>query len=240
MTYPDILLKQASSNAPYVRVLKEKLNEQGFGPLDVNNPNFGESTEAAVIAFQRAKLLNPDGEVGPLTWHRLFTDRIAVIAQSTTLNGRSLEILLTQLYVREKTGHNDGKEVEAYLNSVGLNAGYAWCVACQYWAVANGAAELSVYNPLPRTGGVHDMWHRLPPTLKVTDPQKGDLMFLDFGHGTGHLTRIKKREGINLATIEGNTFADPTSAIQDRDGQGMFERLRKTTMKQIIGYARIP
>jgi N-acetylmuramoyl-L-alanine amidase len=34
---------------------------------------FGPITEAAVIAFQRSRNLNPDGVVGPLTWGALFS-----------------------------------------------------------------------------------------------------------------------------------------------------------------------
>ena len=35
--------------------------------------DFGPMTEKAIRAFQTLKSLEPDGEIGPLTWARLLT-----------------------------------------------------------------------------------------------------------------------------------------------------------------------
>ena len=55
----------------------------------------------------------------------------------------------SQLYVREKTGNNDGKEVERYLRNVGLGKGYAWCAAFVAWCHdQNGIPNAqSAYSP---------------------------------------------------------------------------------------------
>jgi peptidoglycan hydrolase-like protein with peptidoglycan-binding domain len=240
MSYPDVLLKKGTDLTQYVKQLKERLNALGFGPLNQENGNFGDTTLNAVIAFQRSRLLNPDGEVGPLTWHRLFTDRIAVIPIAKTLSGIALEICLSQLYVREKTGKNDGPEVELYLASVGLGKGNPYCLAFQYWAEDTAAHKLTVSNPMYKTGHVLTLWNQTRKEYKFQNPEKGDLGIMDFGGGKGHIFRVKKVIGNKVNTVEGNTSGDPTSASEDRDGQGVFERLRLAHSKLIKGYIRYP
>jgi putative chitinase len=59
------LLKRGSSG-PDVLTLQSTLKQLGFDPNGVDG-NFGPGTEAAVIAFQKAKGLTPDGVCGPNT-----------------------------------------------------------------------------------------------------------------------------------------------------------------------------
>lgn len=54
------------SSGPNVRNLQNRLKELGFDPNGVDG-NFGPGTRAAVIAFQNANKLEPDGKVGPGT-----------------------------------------------------------------------------------------------------------------------------------------------------------------------------
>jgi hypothetical protein len=54
----------------------------------------------------------------------------------------SLKWSYTQLYVRELTGNNDGKEVEAYLRLTGNRKGDSWCGAFQ--AAVQRACGLSM------------------------------------------------------------------------------------------------
>lgn len=238
LKYPDLIIKKGTTQASYVKAMKAQLTKLGFGPLDENNGTFWDATEDAVIAFQKSRLLNPDGEVGSLTWHRLFTDRIAVVEQATSLSGVALEIALSQLFVREKSGHNDGVEVESYLHAVGLGKGNPWCLAFQYWCFDHAAKKLGIGNPLFMTGGVLNLWNHTPAGNKVTEPQKGDLGVMDFGKGKGHIFLVKKTEVKKVATVEGNTSGDPTSSIDDRDGQGVFERLRPAHSPLMKGYIR--
>lgn len=44
----------------------------------VQNGNFGEETQQAVVAFQRAAGLDPDGIVGPLTWQALYNTYLGI------------------------------------------------------------------------------------------------------------------------------------------------------------------
>jgi hypothetical protein len=64
-----VTLKIGSSGAS-VRNLQEKLQSAGFSPGGVDG-DFGARTDRAVRAFQRAKGLEVDGKVGPLTLRAL-------------------------------------------------------------------------------------------------------------------------------------------------------------------------
>jgi len=59
------MLKRGSSGSEVVE-LQKRLKEKGFDPGDIDG-NFGDRTEAAVIAFQKSKNLLPDGIAGPET-----------------------------------------------------------------------------------------------------------------------------------------------------------------------------
>ena len=74
--YPGTPLRNGSRGAAVV-TLQENLNR-----IAARNPSiprivvdgiFGPGTQAAVVAFQRAYGLTPDGIVGPLTWNRLMS-----------------------------------------------------------------------------------------------------------------------------------------------------------------------
>jgi putative chitinase len=53
-----------------VELLQQRLRGSGFPPGRVDG-RFGHATEAALLAFQRAHYLLPDGVVGPVTWRVL-------------------------------------------------------------------------------------------------------------------------------------------------------------------------
>jgi hypothetical protein len=45
------------------------------------------------------------------------------------------KVYKSQVGVRERTGNNDGRDVEKYLKSVGLGKGFAWCAAFVHWCL---------------------------------------------------------------------------------------------------------
>lgn len=226
MLYPGEPLKLGVTSAE-VKFLKAKLNELGYEPqLDPSNGFFGEATENIVKIFQEKNQLRDDGIVGRLSWDRLHSPRVNVPVSSNILRIRALQIMNTQLFVREKTGKNDGAEVEAYLKSVGLGAGYPWCQASVYWSYDLAAKHLSVPNPVPRTGGVLECLRQAKAKgyTIIYDPEQymqGDQFIMDFGGGKGHTGLIEAKVFTNLYTIEGNTNDEGS-----RDGNGMFERSR--------------
>ena len=65
---------QRGSSGPEVRALQQRLNELGAAPPLAVDGAFGERTHAAVVAFQTARGLAPDGVVGPLTRAALGLD----------------------------------------------------------------------------------------------------------------------------------------------------------------------
>lgn len=236
MKYPNQVIKKGSTNAVAVQAIKVQLNRVMKVQLQTYSAEFGDTTESIVKDFQKSHNLLQDGAVGELTWERLFTPVNVTIA-STILRVRALEIMKTQLYVREATNHNDGIDVEKYLKSVGLGKGYAWCMAAVYWSFAEAAKALSVVNPVPKTAGVLDCYTKASKYRVITIPQAGDQFIMDFGKGTGHTGIVSQFKGSSVYTCEGNTAADPSYAGEDREGNGMYERNRSiTSIKAFLRY----
>lgn len=239
MEYLGEVLKVGSTDEIAVKALKLRLNQVMGSTLNATDGNFGESTKAVVKQFQERNHLLDDGIVGQLTWERLFTPNPTPNMMAETLSGRAIAFARTQLFVRELTGKNDGKEVEIYLKAVGLGKGYAWCMAFVYYCFSKAAAELKIANPVPKTAKVMDCYRRAKAAYLVKgDPQPGDQGIMDFGGDTGHtfiVTKFDKKTG-RVYTIEGNTSADPAYKNQDREGNGVFERNRP--VKSAIAYLR--
>jgi hypothetical protein len=118
--------------------------------------------------------------------------------------------LESQLHVRERTGRNDGPEIEAYLRTTGNAPGSEWCGACQ--ATGNRHCGL----PIPAGAGGSYNW------FKASDPRtfflrgtRGSADDIQPGHKVGFYRPALKRIGhIGCAvertkngfiTIEGNT-----------------------------------
>lgn len=233
------LIKKGSTNSEAVKAIKIQLNANLGSKLDVNNGNFGDSTELVVKQFQKKNQLVQDGIIGELTWERLFDSFVEPIIESDDLISRVVEIAETQLYVREKTGHNDGIEVELYLDSVGLGKGYAWCMSYVFYLFQRASKELKLVNPVPKTAGVLDCLAKAKRLgyLITNVPQVGDQFIMDFGKGQGHTGLVTEVRGTKVLTNEGNTSADPSYAGEDREGNGVFERLRPISgMKCFIRY----
>jgi peptidoglycan hydrolase-like protein with peptidoglycan-binding domain len=235
MKYQE-LIKLDSNNQEAVKAIKNQLNIRINAGLNVDNPSFGETTQKAVIAFQKANNLNPDGVIGELTWERLFNEVVPEYVSSATLRIRAEQILFKQLHVREKTNKNDGVDVEAYLKEVGLSKGYAWCMAFVYWGFQKAATQLGFVNLVPKTAGVLDCYSKAR-SYKVNEPAKGDQFIMDFGGGKGHTGIVTSVKNGRVYTIEGNTSADPTFAGEDREGNGVFERNRQiSSIKAFLRY----
>ncbi len=133
-----------------------------------------------------------------------------------------VESYTSQIGVREATGNNDGKAVEMYLKTVGLDKGYPWCAAFVKWNLVqcnisntiNGMA-LSCHN---KNNVVYEKNHF------IKDPEPGDVFTLFYpklgriGH-TGFFD-----EQINSSiykSVEGNT-----NEAGSREGDGVFIKYR--------------
>lgn len=238
MNYCGKIIEVGSTDQVAVKAIKVRLNALLGSTLDVTNGNFGESTKAVVKQFQKKNQLISDGRVGELTWERLFTEIVPLTVQSTLLRFRAMEIMDSQLFVRELTGKNDGADVEKYLKSVGLGKGYAWCMAFVFWGFEEASADLGVKNLVPKTAGVLDCYAKAKGKYGVKDPEEGDQFIMDFGKGAGHTGMVTEVKNNRIYTVEGNTSADPSYAGEDREGNGVFERSRPiSSIKGFLRYA---
>lgn len=143
-----------------------------------------------------------------------------------------LEVAHSQLGVEEiPRGSNSGPQVDAYLKSVGLGKGYAWCMSFVYWCTKEACLKAGATNLLKKTGGVLAQWNA-KPELRVSTPQPGDIFIMDHGKGTGHTGFVSKVfPNGNIETIEGNTNDDGS-----REGYEVCRRIR--TIKSCKGFLR--
>src|SRR5207237_4769575 len=170
LPFPGRIIKRDEPNEDIVRALQHRLNEVGCCPID-EDAGFGDHTEGAVSLFQArftdndGQPLKIDGEVGPLTWARLFgvqtTPRI--ITPPTDLAAAVLDLARAQIGVREHPlGSNRGPEVDEYVRVTGLSpkGEFPWCVCFVFFCFQQAAQKLGRDNPMIKTAGVLDLWNR--------------------------------------------------------------------------------
>lgn len=249
--FPGQTISRGSSNSAAVKAIQNALNARGCGPITVDG-RFGDETDAALRLFQmrfpdaQGRVLTVDGEAGAITWAALFgsEETVPKISKAAPLGRKALDTAITQIGVMEKpVGSNSGPEVEQYLKSVGLGPGFAWCAAFTYWCVNQVAAG---DNPLPKSGGVQDMWTRASgkglPTLKPPQARAepkliapGMLFFVAHDGGTGHTGFIEGMlPGGLLSTVEGNTNDGGT-----REGIGVFRLKRRPISSINLGFVSL-
>lgn len=138
---------------------------------------------------------------------------------------KSLQSIYTKFIgVREKTGNNDGKEVEMFLRSVGLGKGYAWCAAfVKYCMLEAGIKAAEKMNGMALScENKKNMVFQKGSHLKEAKP--GDVFTLYYarlgriGH-TGFYDRPVNSSVFE--TVEGNT-----NNQNSREGDGVYRRKR--------------
>lgn len=157
-----------------------------------------------------------------------------MITIETSLSIEALFVASTQIDVKED-GNNAGPEVARYLKSVGLNTGYAWCMAFVYWSVNVAAKRLNLQNPLIPTAGVLRQWNettcrKIPNRSSAIKP--GDIFIMEFGGGKGHTGFVEKISGSIVHTIEGNTNDEGS-----REGYEVARRQR--SLSEIKGFIQL-
>jgi len=103
-------LYSVGSHGPEVGDIQDRLAALGFSSNGDERTRFGEATRLAVIGFQRAKRLDPDGIVGPETWRALYE-------AGYRLGDRLLYLR------RPMLRGEDVAELQSRLNSLGFDAG---------------------------------------------------------------------------------------------------------------------
>ena len=130
---------------------------------------------------------------------------------------------LSQVGVREKTGHNDGVEVEMYLKTTKLGPGYAWCSAFVKWCLIQCGVPNKTITAWAATAINHNNYvFRNQKFLQEMMP--GDVFTIwsykynRVSHtGFGH----QKLNAKIIRTVEGNTNDGGST-----DGDGVYQRIR--------------
>jgi hypothetical protein len=140
---------------------------------------------------------------------------------------------ISQLGIREATGHNDGKQVETYLAVTKLGKGNPWCAAFLAWCFHEAGVVTinSAYAPnwFPSSKTIYTRGNRL--NLKFT-PTQADVFGLWFNnlHRIAHVGFIDQWSSGNgyVITVEGNT-----NEAGSREGDGVYRkrRLKRTIYK---------
>ena len=127
---------------------------------------------------------------------------------------RLVPIAMAELWVREKTGKNDGKRVEEYLASVKLKKGDPYCAAFVSWVFQQAGYEL------PRTGWSPALF---PAARLAKAAAPGNVFGIYFPalKRIAHCGLVVSSRSDWVSTVEGNT-----DASGGREGGGVYQRLR--------------
>lgn len=142
--------------------------------------------------------------------------------QYSGLRDQVTECYLSQVGVRELTGRNDGKRVQEYLKTTGLQGNYAWCGAFVNWVYKqSGVSPRAKYPARARSWFSQNL---IEPELV----QPGDLFALYYHKlgRIGHVGFIHQVSDNAYITVEGNT-----NQAGSREGDGVW---RKRRMKRSI------
>lgn len=144
----------------------------------------------------------------------------------------------TELGVRERSGKNDGAEVEKYLQYVGLKKGNPWCAAFVCWALG----KVGISNP--RSGWSPDLfpaskviWQRSRGLVAASErPRAGDVFgiwFSDKGR-IAHVGFVDSWEGKWMISVEGNT-----NEAGSAEGDGVYRKRRLcSSLYKVVDYIK--
>lgn len=139
-------------------------------------------------------------------------------------NSKLQEIYTSFIGIREKTGNNDGPEVEMFLRSVGLGKGYAWCAAfVKYCMLEAGIKSAEKMNGMALScENKKNMVFQKGIHLKEAMP--GDVFTLYYARlgRIGHTGFFDKEINSSIfESVEGNT-----NNQNSREGDGVYRRKR--------------
>ena len=151
----------------------------------------------------------------------LFLFIIPCDAQHLGVRDQVQKTYVSKIGVREATGRNDGKDVEAYLKYVWLAKGQPWCAAFVSWTFGQHGIKK------PRSGGCVQLMEQ-GKTIFIKNkasqiPQKGDVFFIWFANKkrVAHTGFIDQWGDDIVITVEGNT-----NEAGSREGDGVYKKRR--------------
>lgn len=167
-----------------------------------------------------------------ITFILLFISlQIQAQIQTSPLRDKLIRCADKYIGIREKTGHNDGVEVEAILGNVGLGKGYAWCAALQ----AQIFDDAGLKNPhsayCPDWFKTNVVYRRDKPSPVPFVAKKGQNagFFIQSKGRVGHIGMIYDESKWNYSLKEGNT----NEAGSD-EGEGAYNKIRNKRSIYII------
>lgn len=166
--------------------------------------------------------------------------QLAVVSKLLPERRCVVERALSQRHVREKTGQNDGREVERYLALLGYRAGTSWCGAFVNWCYTKCGQRPKVNVPARAASWFADksrLVYRMgttvrhfrtsgsdPPQPKC--PQPGDLAGFSWsGHRVAHVEMVIEWDADEdeFLSVGGNTAA-PRNTGDPREGVHLKRR----------------
>jgi hypothetical protein len=138
--------------------------------------------------------------------------------------------------IREASGHNDGKAVEQYLATTGMDKGNAWCAAfVNYQLTTCGYVTPKAAAWSPSWFAKNVIYHQGKITIKDANykqPRSGDVFGIYFTNKqrVAHVGFIDDwPSGKTVVTVEGNT-----NMAGSREGDGVYKKYRlKTQIYQV-------
>lgn len=129
-----------------------------------------------------------------------------------------VDLARQQIGVREKTGKNDGVEVEAYLRIAGLKKPEPYCAAFISWLYAKQGFLK------PRSGWSPDLF---PASRLVKTALPADVLGIYFSSKKriAHVGLVEKIEGDWCVSIEANTNVEGSN-----EGDGVYRKRRHLKM----------
>ena len=152
---------------------------------------------------------------------------IPVAAPKRLLTAREslMATAIKEVGTQEKTGRNDGP-VDKYLAAVGLGGTRnPYCAAFVYWT---GRTALGSKNPFPRSAYSPDFGSAPGARSDISTARPGDTFVIYHSHlgRIGHTGLVRGRQGRYIWTVEANTSPQASSGEADRNGDGVWSKLR--------------
>lgn len=170
-------------------------------------------TMASIVIFSDARSNNPETE----------QQRFDVVQQYSQYIG-----------TREATGNNDGREVALFLQSTGLDEGYAWCAAFVNYCLEQSGIKTDKSAWSPSWFSKSKLIYQRN-TIMIRKPLPGDVFGIYFlkKKRIAHVGFIHHwTDGAGVVTVEGNT-----NKAGSREGDGVYRKWRmKSQIHSIANY----
>jgi hypothetical protein len=162
------------------------------------------------------------GEIDTLSYGELEVVTEIEEPSSSDTRAEVAAIYKSQVGVRERTGNNDGKDVEKYLKSVGLGKGFAWCAAFVHWCLNQAGVKNSINAWAPTAHNKKNIVYFNNKFKK--DPQQADVITLYYSNKgrIGHTGFFDHMQSENMTVnYEGNT-----NRGNSNEGDGVYITFR--------------